>query len=1001
GAAIWADIDGDGQDEAVAGTENQGVHAFEADGAKLWNYQAEPSDGALSIICPIAAADIDGDGAAEIFAVDQWGPFCLTGGGELRWARPTGDEFLSAPVIADADRDGHPELYIASRDTKAAWCLDARGGTVLWKTATIGGAEVYSGSCIAVGDVDQCGMDEIVMGDALGYVYCLDADGQIRWIYETGKRTHAATSLGDVDGDGAIEVLAASGDHNLYCLDADGQLEWKYAADLRLIYAATIADADNDGKTDILFCGSDRTLRCLTLGGRYRPELVPWPSRRFDAAQSGSCYGKRADLGNGVTESVELLANGGFEQTQEPAGVERFPESNLLRVARTTRPRGWTGETAEGEWAFDTNVKATGERSLKTTAKDILFDVASDVIELDRAIGRVNASILTQGGPASASIRWLGLRGPLGETPLQRADDANGWTRLALIEAAVPRGARWLQFACATDPGAAAYWDEARVTGLRVQPRMARPLVNQVGYDLGAPKRFTAYSNFIAKSAVFSLVGEDGAVAFSAPLQHAGRIQGAYGPDWGYEYWRGDFSAFDTPGTYRVRVTLDDCTDSSWPFVVGKDVLWEKTSAPAYRFFYYQRCGMAIPGFHGACHLDDAVSPDRKTQYELWGGWHDAGDYNTYHNAPYVLGLARAYGLCQTRFDTQDADGNGISDFLDEIVWGGDQSRRMIAPDGSAYGVISSGYGFWGPPEMETDNIPGTGDERSMGGAETGNDSVYQLGAMARIARYAADKTPWVEAADRALGWAQKNGQRGPLQFAAVLDLYAATKNPKYAALAKEWFPGANVEVADSVRLYDSLFGEDHSAALRDALVARVESMLPLAENPFGVCAVGWVEHPPLPPFKEGDPEKLKLPNFFGTPADQGGWHVGTSSYVLNAATIAAMAYRYESDPRYLAFAYDQFNWILGNNPYDISLMEGQGSANPPTYHHRYTFSGVPRGAVPGSVVNGITWRAAGDDRPYFDLRGLDIPAFEPNEVWLPHNTAYLNALANLASAQN
>jgi len=80
--------------------------------------------------------------------------------------------------------------------------------------------------------------------------------------------------------------------------------------------------------------------------------------------------------------------------------------------------------------------------------------------------------------------------------------------------------------------------------------------------------------------------------------------------------------------------------------------------------------------------------------------------------------------------------------------------------------------------------------------------------------------------------------------------------------------------------------------------------------------------------------------------------------------------------------------------------MEGCGSAFPPTYHHRYAFSGVPRGAVPGSVVNGITWRAAGDDRPHVDMRGLDIPDFEPNEVWLPHNTNYLNALANLEAAK-
>ena len=50
---------------------------------------------------------------------------------------------------------------------------------------------------------------------------------------------------------------------------------------------------------------------------------------------------------------------------------------------------------------------------------------------------------------------------------------------------------------------------------------------------------------------------------------------------------------------------------------------------------------------------------------------------------------------------------------------------------------------------------------------------------------------------------------------------------------------------------------------------------------------------------------------------------------------------------------------------------------------------------MPGSVCNGITWGAVGEDRPYFDMSGLDIPNYASNECWLPHNTAYLNAIVN------
>ena len=997
GAALWADINGDGRDEIVAGTEHSGLTALDADGNPLWTFKSREGEKTVLIRCPISAVDIDGDRKADIFGAGAFGPFCVSGDGTLRWETLIGDDFISSVVIADADADGEPELYCASRNDNYAYCFDARSGKLRWRVVTIGGSEAYPGSSIAVGDIDQDGKEEIFVPDMKGYVYCLTHSGEIRWIFPTDKRTHATVSIGDVDGDHAIEALIASGDHSLYCVDADGRLKWRYAADLRLIYAPTIADVDEDGKTDILFCGSDKTLRCLTLDGRYDPGLIPWPSRRFDAKQSGASFGKRSAQAESMVDEVVPLFNlGGFEQGKETAPKEDYPHGSGLFEMRKKQPRGWLTESAgEGTWALDESTKRSGTRSLKVAAAEKPITVVSEPIEADPAVTSVSATVAAKGdGGHIASVRWSGLQGVLREDPLgDTRSGSEGWTVLALGGSTRPRGARWLQVALTTQTGTA-WWDDVVLNGAVKRTRSLRALVNQTGYDVGAPKRFTAQSNFVAKEASFDLINERDQSVFKGALRHEGRISGAYGNDWGYEYWRGDFSDFNVPGKYRIRISLDKSTDVSWPFEIGNDLIWEKTARPAYRFFYYQRCGMAIPGFHKACHLDDAASPDGKRQYELWGGWHDAGDYNTYDNVPYVLGLVTAYGIQKGLFDRQDSDGNGVSDFLDEIIWGGQHTRRMTAPDGSAYGAITSGYGFWGPPELETDNKPGTGDERRISGNETGNDSSQHAAAMAAIAKYVPEKAAWIEAAQRALNRTLANNQRGPLSFAAALDLYAATHDEKYAMLAKELFPGPNLDVIESVRSYDALFEargsnplshEDHSAALKEQLIAKAEEMLALSQNPFGTYTFGPKEKP----------------NFFGAPADQGGWHVGTSSRFMQAAALAAEAYQYNPDPRYLEFVYDQFNWTLGNNPFDISLMEGVGSAFPPTYHHRYTFSGVPRGAVPGSIVNGITWRAVGDDRPYFDMRGLDIPDYESNEVWLPHNTAYLSALVNLQRARH
>jgi len=44
-----------------------------------------------------------------------------------------------------------------------------------------------------------------------------------------------------------------------------------------------------------------------------------------------------------------------------------------------------------------------------------------------------------------------------------------------------------------------------------------------------------------------------------------------------------------------------------------------------------------------------------------------------------------------------------------------------------------------------------------------------------------------------------------------------------------------------------------------------------------------------------------------------------------------------------------QLDWVLGSNPYNLCMMEGQGSFNPPYYLHRWA-PNEPRGAVPGAI---------------------------------------------------
>lgn len=105
-------------------------------------------------------------------------------------------------------------------------------------------------------------------------------------------------------------------------------------------------------------------------------------------------------------------------------------------------------------------------------------------------------------------------------------------------------------------------------------------------------------------------------------------------------------------------------------------------------------------------------------------------------------------------------------------------------------------------------------------------------------------------------------------------------------------------------------------------------------------------------------------------------------------------------------------HWIMGRNPLDICQVESLGSRNLPLYHHRYArIPGNPRGAVPGTVPNGIArpppieavnwWHAP--DLPWFDMtspnpeRGV-LADFRSNEPYITDNAAFLVGLTTLLS---
>ena len=127
------------------------------------------------------------------------------------------------------------------------------------------------------------------------------------------------------------------------------------------------------------------------------------------------------------------------------------------------------------------------------------------------------------------------------------------------------------------------------------------------GYLPGARKQALAQH---VSADVFTLVDEIGAVVYSAPVTP---LQNGF--------VRMDFSDFTTPGSYRLCVG----GQSTQPFVISPDAFlaaaWKTLN-----FFNKERYGVDVPGVHAPCHLDVICRHPDGREKPACGGWHDAAD---------------------------------------------------------------------------------------------------------------------------------------------------------------------------------------------------------------------------------------------------------------------------------------------------------------------------------------------------------------------------------------
>jgi hypothetical protein len=535
---------------------------------------------------------------------------------------------------------------------------------------------------------------------------------------------------------------------------------------------------------------------------------------------------------------------------------------------------------------------------------------------------------------------------------------------------------------------------------------------NHLGYRVGFPK--TALSADLSAK-TFSLIDvATKQVALEKPTALKKTRQGTFQVL--------DFSEVDRPGTY----TLKAGDVQTRPFQIGGfSDLYRNNLIKLINFFYCQRCGTEIPGRHSACHGDFICAHGDK-RIVINGGWHDAGDLS--QSTQHTSGAVHAFLLLAEKF--QDTDPELSERLLEEAKWGLDWLLKTRFGDG--YRVN------WGVMDFWTDGIIGTVDDVITTLSNTQSPlhtyvtvNLHAARAEAKAAILLSKRDPIManyalRCAEEDWNFAVKSIQeldtvKAGIALNASVALYEATKGDKYRSAAISYgdyilqcqqrddlservplkgffFQDASREriplprsistpekyaVTGLVGLVQAFPDSEHVEQWRSAicLYADYHKAMAAYTDPYFMLPAGLCDLNSA----EDEIEVAKIKN--GIPLDDR-FHIkcfpvwttgrGHTSVILSKAIGLAAIARYLDDQELMNIAYRQLDWLLGLNPFNQSVMWGEG------YRYQALYNPLI-GNIVGAVPCGIHTKLNGD-APYWPSDTWH----NPKEIWVTSSSDWL-----------
>lgn len=560
--------------------------------------------------------------------------------------------------------------------------------------------------------------------------------------------------------------------------------------------------------------------------------------------------------------------------------------------------------------------------------------------------------------------------------------------------------------------------------------------LNQVALERAGPKvAVVEYAGSGAPSG-FSVL-KDGAVVRSGRLTPLPAF-GEWGA--GKRYYQADFSDLADAGTYQLKVEAAGASATSAPVAVADDALFATAAGALVRYFKLSR------HTNPADHKIRVYGTQRFV--DVWGGWKDAGGdngkylshlsyanfFNPQQTALTAWSLAKAYDMAPQRFAKARLD----KPLIEEAMWGADYLHRLLSPEGYFYMTVFDRWATPGAERVVTGYVGVDGVYTKNYQAAAREGGAVAIAALARAARlskasgvagqFSADQ--YLADAERAFAHMQANNRRYvddgreniiddyTLLLAAV-ELHRSTGKAVYLEAArarakvlegrwtdKGWFRSddkdrpyyhgaeAGFPVLALTEYLDIEKDAGRQASAKAVIAASLKAQLALnakVANPYDYPRQTfrmWKDGKAVGGIQEG----FFMPHLNETKY----WWQGESARLASLSYAALVGGRaveaapgqpFGVSPDLARMAQASFDWTLGRNPYDMSLLYGFGAKNPP---HADSAGDM----VVGGISNGITGAPDSDSgRGIAFAAGPDEQNWRWIEQWIPHTSWMLLAV--------